>query len=312
MSRISAFGPWTGQIHAGDKQEKAIARAQLAETTPLTVDHSSQTAVFYGSGKAPYETSLSTCTCNDFTRRKLPCKHIYRLAMELGIIDLPYKTGESKGARLERQLFLEDAVSIIESLSENTQRQLMQMLGMTNFNISDRQNPYLFTDLSVIEDLRGCPLLEERPAAALILSQMKRADLNALIAQTGITNPPKKNASSSVLSQWLQDNVTNLTAILPPYVAFSFVPSFDRAQRSTYQYLLRKYESDSVFLPEGDIASVPHGSNPPAFTISVSPSGVTSSVTGNPDAFYFPDDDITALLTKYGCNRCLGGFVPDK
>lgn len=312
MSAIPGFGPWDEQTHAGDKQEKVIARAQLSETTPQTVDHSAQTAFFHGSGKVPYSTSLFSCTCNDFTRRKLPCKHIYRLAMELGIIDLPYKTGISKGERLEIQLSLDDSVSIIEALSEISQRQLLNMLSLTSDRVDNRQNPCLFTDSHVINELRSCPLLEERPSAALILSQMKRADLNALIAQTGIANPPKKNASSAILSQWIQDNVQNLSDRLPSYAAFSFISNFDKSQRGAYQYLLRKYEYDSVFLPDGNIVSVPHGSNPPAFSVSICTSGITSSFSGNPDAFYFPDDGVTALLTKYGCNRCLNGFVPEK
>ncbi len=33
-------------------------------------------------------TSLTKCNCADFERRKLPCKHIYRLAVELGIIEI--------------------------------------------------------------------------------------------------------------------------------------------------------------------------------------------------------------------------------
>lgn len=212
----------------------------------------------------------------------------------------------------DRQLSLENSVSIIETLSANSQLQLLDMLSRTSDKVINRQNPYLFTDSHVIDELRSCPLLEERPSAALILSQMKRADLNALIAQTGIANPPKKNASSAVLSQWIQDNVKNLPDHLPSYAAFSFIINFDKAQRGSYQYLLRKYEYDSVFLPDGNIVSVPHGSNPPAFSVSIGTSGITSAFSGNPDAFYFPDDGITALLTKYGCNRCLNGFVPEK
>ena len=312
MSAIPAFGPWNDQTHAGDKQEKAISRAQLSETTPQIVDHSAQTAVFHGSGKVPYSTSLFSCTCNDFTRRKLPCKHIYRLAMELGIIDLPYKSGISKGERLEMQLSLEDSVGIIETLSENSQRQLQNMLSNTSDRVDNHRNPYLFTNAALIEELRTCSLLEEQPASALILSRMKRADLNALIAQTGIANPPKKNASSAVLSQWIQDNVQNLSDLLPPYAAFSFIINFDKSQRGAYQYLLRKYTDDTVFMLDGNIVSVPHGSNSPDLSISIGIDGITSTFSGDPDAFYFPDDGITALLTKYGCNRCLGGFVPEK
>lgn len=39
-----------------------------------------------------YFVSLSECSCRDFAMRKKPCKHIYRLAHELGIFRLAGKT----------------------------------------------------------------------------------------------------------------------------------------------------------------------------------------------------------------------------
>lgn len=44
--------------------------------------------MFAGSGKKPYTATLSKCTCNDFVKRKLPCKHMYSLAHQLGYIEL--------------------------------------------------------------------------------------------------------------------------------------------------------------------------------------------------------------------------------
>lgn len=41
-----------------------------------------------GSGLV-YDVSLASCTCFDFQKRHKPCKHMYRLAMELGLIQLP-------------------------------------------------------------------------------------------------------------------------------------------------------------------------------------------------------------------------------
>jgi len=314
MPTIPAFGPWDEKTHLGDKQEKTIQRAQLSETTPQSVDPTAQTAIFFGSGKKPYQTSLSSCTCSDFTRRKLPCKHIYRLAMELGIIDLPYKSGESKGERLDRQISLEDAVAVIETLSDDAQRELSSLLYGTFDRIENRFKPQLVTDTSIIEEFRACPLLEERPAVSLILSRLGRNNMNDLIAQIGVENPPKKNSSTAFLFQWIQDNVPNVSEYLPPYAAFSFIINFDRAQRSVYQYLLRKYEYTCLFSEDGPEDNpylfVPHGSNPPGLSITISANGVTSHTDGDPNAYYFPDDAITALLTKYGHNRCLNGFIP--
>lgn len=109
MTMIPAFGPWTEHPADAD-EEKRLASAQQSKTSPLSVDKEHETGVFYGSGKEPYQTSLASCTCNDFVKRKKPCKHIFRLAMELGIIDAAYKTGRSTGERNEARSALRTAL----------------------------------------------------------------------------------------------------------------------------------------------------------------------------------------------------------
>lgn len=79
---------WDYTIHCDDSQ---IARQGRALTYPFTFDinESTQSAQFSSTSDLPYyDTTLFSCTCADFVERKLPCKHIYRLAKELGIIDI--------------------------------------------------------------------------------------------------------------------------------------------------------------------------------------------------------------------------------
>ena len=54
--------------------------------TPLRLDPEKQTAIFAGSEGGFYHTTLEQCSCADFAINKgaQPCKHIIRLAMELG------------------------------------------------------------------------------------------------------------------------------------------------------------------------------------------------------------------------------------
>lgn len=79
---------WDMSLHSDDSQ---IDRQGRAITYPFTfkLNKSNSTARFSSSTELPYyETSLSSCTCFDFQERRKPCKHIYRLAVELGIIDI--------------------------------------------------------------------------------------------------------------------------------------------------------------------------------------------------------------------------------
>ena len=125
---ISAFGPWPESVHSSPDQLKRIKSAQSADVTPDSIDVAAQSCTIKGSGKKPYTVTLSSCTCNDFSRRHLPCKHIYRLAAELGLIDLPVKSGASKG----NQFTLEEAISALEALSPQAQQYVQRFLYASN------------------------------------------------------------------------------------------------------------------------------------------------------------------------------------
>lgn len=79
---------WDVSIHAGQAQ---IERQGRAMTYPFSfkINRSAQAGTFSSTSDLPfYSTTLSECNCYDFQNRHLPCKHMYRLAVELGIIEI--------------------------------------------------------------------------------------------------------------------------------------------------------------------------------------------------------------------------------
>lgn len=84
------FGKWNESIHSDLEQLKRIASSSSLKPSQIQINKEEQSAIIQGSGSSPYEVTLDTCTCFDFESRQLPCKHIYRLASELGLlINLP-------------------------------------------------------------------------------------------------------------------------------------------------------------------------------------------------------------------------------
>ena len=73
----------SGDIDSHPDQVKRMEKAKGGKMAPLSIDYEGKQAIFAGSGKVPYETTLDSCTCRDYVVRRLPCKHIYRLRMEL-------------------------------------------------------------------------------------------------------------------------------------------------------------------------------------------------------------------------------------
>ncbi len=85
---LTSWGEWDDSIHSDEAQ---IERQGRSMTYPFTfkVNKKAKNAKFSSSSSLPYYlTTLSECNCGDFENRRLPCKHIYRLAVELGIIEI--------------------------------------------------------------------------------------------------------------------------------------------------------------------------------------------------------------------------------
>ena len=82
------FGPWDDKCHNTLEQIKRLSAAQKIPAAKITVDTEKQSATIAGSGSTPYHVTLDACTCPDFAiHRQTPCKHIYRLAYELDLLD---------------------------------------------------------------------------------------------------------------------------------------------------------------------------------------------------------------------------------
>lgn len=65
---------------------KRIVSAQKISASKIQLDIDNKSCVISGSSETPYNVTLTSCTCGDFIARRLPCKHIYRLAIDLGIL----------------------------------------------------------------------------------------------------------------------------------------------------------------------------------------------------------------------------------
>lgn len=84
------FGPWDRSISETLDGIKRIHNSkELPPKRILFLDRTAQSAVFKGSREELYSVTLSSCDCMDFAMQGLPCKHIYRLACELGY-EIPF------------------------------------------------------------------------------------------------------------------------------------------------------------------------------------------------------------------------------
>ena len=106
------------EIKKSPDQFRRFESAKKADLTPLSISTETKSAIFSGS-HGSYETSLETCSCYDYTSRRRPCKHMYRLAMELGIYKEGFVSDSSKiKKQVDRHKTLIAAVQILETEPE--------------------------------------------------------------------------------------------------------------------------------------------------------------------------------------------------
>lgn len=79
-SLYTPFEDFPKDIHTEDEQISRMRRATDKWIYLFPSTFTGQSAKIMGTSCGIYETSFSACSCMDFYKRNLPCKHMYRLA----------------------------------------------------------------------------------------------------------------------------------------------------------------------------------------------------------------------------------------
>lgn len=125
---------WGQEVHETEYAKSRIKSAKSAKMTPIKIDKEDYYGYFQGS-HGRYETFLDSCPCGDFIRNRLPCKHIYRLAIELGLMNEDVKADKNAipTPKAERKT-LDEQIDAVESLSEEAQQRLLGIAASVNSN----------------------------------------------------------------------------------------------------------------------------------------------------------------------------------
>lgn len=92
---MSCFENWDSAFDFEPEQIKRRLNGEKIKSDKITVQRENQTAEIVGSSGEIYNVSLAGCSCMDYYAKKRPCKHMYRLADELGLSD-PFPAVDKK------------------------------------------------------------------------------------------------------------------------------------------------------------------------------------------------------------------------
>lgn len=269
---------WGKEIHREFAQLKSIERARKADTTPDSIDTKSMTGIFPGRSN-PYIVTLSSCTCGSFISRRKPCKHMYRLAMECGLFAGEFNTGLNKNSLSVEQISFEDAVAELENLSDTCQILIMDRIRL-------KDGPFVTERLDDYSQFTSCSLVTEIiPTYEMVTASYTKNKILAICERHNIVAPSELKKRN--LIEWCLENHPDI------FFSMKFTRCFQKKQHIVYRYLKRKYDDDTIFDPyTGQEYSLPF-------------SAEKDFDTG---LYFFPDDEITEMLNRFGQNRCLYGF----
>lgn len=234
----SDWSIWPSDLHRSDDQRKRQKSAANKKCTPLEVDKSIGAGVFAGSGKKPYSVTLEQCTCSDFVRRRLPCKHMYRLAHEVGVCAL--SDVEAARARIPN----DDALAIVDALSDETAKSFRSKI-LTHRNFKNDMGPYYFVDKAFCDELIQSGFCYEGPNKNGCLKFIKQVDINAVLKAHGLKPSKPKLALHTRLNKrdYIRCAIENNLAeeICPHIFELWFNEDYDLNVGKMFKYLNEKF-----------------------------------------------------------------------
>lgn len=234
---------WSADTHTTEHAAKRIKSAKSAKLTPLNIDAENLVGNFKGSS-GRYETHLDACQCVDFIRYKLPCKHMYRLAIELGVLNekadsninlIPHSNSEKAN--------LTATIDIVETLSADAQKALCRIA----YTITDKKPIIAVNADSVIEELlqSGILVVDGSGIQEKVTFGMK-ADISEFLTSHNIkfSKSAKKSVLENICLSELPEETKNKFGSIFFYKVL--IPNrFNR--RNIHYYLHRKLDySDQI------------------------------------------------------------------
>lgn len=234
---------WPTVNHSDLEQLKRQKSAQSKKLTPISINHENHTGEFEGRSKN-YFVNLEQCTCMDFSMRKLPCKHQYRLAHELGLFNLgSVSTGMLK---VHAPYTVEEIVS---KIPEAEARFIKKRLRDFKSQPSDIYKFSFKTDFSLKHSLQLTLIFHNKTESA-ILESLTIAQIKDFLSL--INKKPKGQLKKSELVEIIStergtkelENWLANTVYLNTYV---FNPEFDSLIDPLYSNLCRLYPNENIF-----------------------------------------------------------------
>ena len=248
----SIWDKWSS-VHDESESLKRIKSAALVETTPLSVDVSCCSAVF--SGKyGTYTTTLGECQCIDFSRRHKPCKHMYRLAFELGLFNIDgVKSDKTKITRPklsaeEKEELLNKTLENLSRCGEDIEISVKEMLYYYLYNGKMLYPCYDASEFKSLIDLGYVNVITDPVGAIKVHSKKSIAEM---LEAVGFHFPKDVKNTQKAKYEWSIENAeTVFPLILKDFVFLEPSGDLYYLKQKIYSCLLHKFDTPNFYFDE--------------------------------------------------------------
>jgi len=226
---------WDNSIHEDKEQLKRIEAAQKAETTPAEICHESKSAKFKGSGKDMYITTLDSCTCMDFSRRRLPCKHIYRLTLELEGIEVERGVNKNEQNQLPCEIL---------SLPIPCQKILYKMSYESAYR---NKGIIVFRRNKFSEELCQINFCIQHVIDIETISMLECREIKQLLFSIDIAELPKNNSQKKTFMKYIEENLELVIPLIEnEFVFLEFNENIERLKHVIFRRCSKIFDEEGI------------------------------------------------------------------
>lgn len=258
-SRAGAFSEFALRDDPG-KRERKKKSAASAKMTPLEISAKTGVGRFKGE-HGEYTATLVSCPCGSFIRDRLPCKHMYRLAHELGIYDLgPVKSDTSQIPQLKTKPIMDSAfsrcTSLIDSYPESLQQKIQWIMyyHYTKHGENGDRWHVCFTREEIDEFERPIAdgILEVVSDPSTIIRTQSKKKMTDILLSKGFTFPKDVGTTQKARYSWCVENPEKACFYaFPDARIITVTGDLEIAFTKTYKHLNDKFRTISAILYPG-------------------------------------------------------------
>lgn len=209
-------------------------RAREAILTPLSI--SGQRAQFQGE-EDQYRTTLLICSCPDFKKRHKPCKHMYRLAMELDLFPRGNMQTDANAIRIpasQHSKITADLIALIDSYPTEQQSDLKMLL----YTLVSHKEPALTPVFPLVATLADTGCFQTERDFLFLFDHYPKRKLAQKIDALGIDFPTNLKTQTAK-REHVREHITEYgEQLFPDEVKLTIPERYSSIANTIYRHLL--------------------------------------------------------------------------